>query len=152
MNNRPNRPIYLDNQATTQCDPRVVQVMLPFFTEHFGNPHSAEHAMGRFAEEAVEAARGHVAALIGADAREIVLTSGATESNNIAIKGLARFAAAQGDPRKRIITAATEHKCVLEAVADLEAEGFEPVVLPVRPDGLLDPDAVRDVLDPRLQQ
>lgn len=146
MNNRPNRPIYLDNQATTQCDPRVVQVMLPFFTEHFGNPHSAEHAMGRFAEAAVETARAHVAALIGADAREIVLTSGATESNNIAIKGLARFAAGQGDPRKRIITAATEHKCVLEAVADLEAEGFEPVVLPVRPDGLLDPDAVREAL------
>jgi cysteine desulfurase len=146
MNNRPNRPIYLDNQATTQCDPRVVQAMLPFFTEHFGNPHSAEHAMGRFAEEAVETARTHVAALIGADAREIVFTSGATESNNIAIKGIARFAAQQGDPRKRIITAATEHKCVLEAVADLAAEGFEPVVLPVRPDGLLDPEAVREAL------
>ena len=72
MNNRPNRPIYLDNQATTQCDPRVVQVMLPFFTEHFGNPHSAEHAMGRFAEEAVETARGHVAALIGADAPAVL--------------------------------------------------------------------------------
>jgi cysteine desulfurase len=146
MNNRPNRPIYLDNQATTQCDPRVVQVMLPFFTEHFGNPHSAEHAMGRFAEEAVETARTHVAALIGADAREIVFTSGATKSNNIAIKGIARFAAQQGDPRKRVITAATEHKCVLEAVADLAAEGFEPVVLPVRPDGLLDPEAVREAL------
>ena len=146
MNNRPNRPIYLDNQATTQCDPRVVQVMLPFFTEHFANPHSAEHAMGRFAEDAVETARAHVAALIGADAREIVFTSGATESNNIAIKGIARFAAQQGDPRKRVITAATEHKCVLEAVADLAAEGFEPVVLPVRPDGLLDPDAVREAL------
>ena len=146
MNNRPNRPIYLDNQATTQCDPRVVQVMLPFFTEHFANPHSAEHAMGRFAEDAVEMARAHVAALIGADAREIVFTSGATESNNIAIKGIARFAAQQGDPRKRVITAATEHKCVLEAVSDLAAEGFEPVVLPVRPDGLLDPDAVREAL------
>ena len=146
MNDRPNRPIYLDNQATTPCDPRVVQAMLPFFTEHFGNPHSAEHAMGRFAEEAVETARVHVAALIGADAREIVFTSGATESNNIAIKGLARFAAGQGDPRKRIITAATEHKCVLEAVADLAAEGFEPVVLPVRPDGRLDPEAVRTAL------
>jgi cysteine desulfurase len=120
--------------------------MLPFFTEHFGNPHSAEHAMGRFAEDAVETARGHVAALIGADAREIVFTSGATESNNIAIKGIARFAAQQGDPRKRVITAATEHKCVLEAVADLAAEGFEPVVLPVRPDGLLDPEAVREAL------
>lgn len=146
MNTLPNRPIYLDNQATTPCDPRVVQAMLPFFTEHFGNPHSAEHGMGRFAEAAVETARGQVAALIGADPREIVFTSGATESNNIAIKGAARHAASQGDPRRRIVTAATEHKCVLEAVADLAAEGFEPVVLPVRPDGLLDPDAVRAAL------
>ena len=142
----PNRPIYLDNQATTQCDPRVVQVMLPFFTEHFGNPHSAEHAMGRFAEGAVEAARGHVAALIGADVREVVFTSGATESNNIAIKGVARQAVRSGDGRRRIITVATEHKCVLESVADLAAEGFEPVVLPVRPDGTVDPEVVRAAL------
>jgi cysteine desulfurase len=143
---RPNRPIYLDNQATTACDPRVVQAMLPFFTEHYGNPHSAEHAMGRFAEAAVEQARAHIAALIGADPREIVLTSGATESNNIAIKGAARHAAAQGTTSRRIVTVATEHKCVLESVADLAAEGFEPVFLPVRPDGLLDPAALRDAL------
>jgi cysteine desulfurase len=136
---RPNRPIYLDNQATTPCDPRVVQAMLPWFTERFGNPHSAEHAMGREAEAAVEAARAEVAALIGAEAREIVLTSGATESNNIAIKGAARHALAVGDPRRRIVTVATEHKCVLESAADLAAEGFEPVILPVSPDGLLDP-------------
>jgi cysteine desulfurase len=136
---RPDRPIYLDNQATTPCDPRVVQAMLPWFTERFGNPHSAEHAMGREAEAAVEAARAEVAALIGAEAREIVLTSGATESNNIAIKGAARHAAAYGEPRRRIVTVATEHKCVLESVSDLAAEGFEPVVLPVRPDGTLDP-------------
>lgn len=142
----PNRPIYLDNQATTPCDPRVVALMLPFFTEHFGNPASAEHTMGRFAEAAVEAARDHVAALIAADPREIVFTSGATESNNIAIKGLARHAVQSGDPRRRIITVATEHKCVLESVADLAAEGFEPVVLPVRPDGTLDPEAVRAAL------
>jgi cysteine desulfurase len=147
MNERPNRPIYLDNQATTPCDPRVVQAMLPFFTEHFGNPHSAEHAMGRFAEEAVETARGHVAALIGADAREVVFTSGATESNNIAIKGAARHAARSGDERRRMVTVATEHKCVLESVADLAAEGFEPVVLPVGPDGLVDPEAVRAALE-----
>ncbi len=139
MDPRPNRPIYLDNQATTPCDPRVVAVMLPFFTERFGNPHSAEHAMGRDAEAAVEAARGEIAALIGAEAREIVLTSGATESNNIAIKGAARFAAGQDSLRRRIITVATEHKCVLESVNDLAAEGFEPVILPVRADGLLDP-------------
>ncbi len=134
----PNTPVYLDNQATTPCDPRVVQAMLPFFTERFGNPHSVEHAVGLDAEEAVETARAQVAALIGAEAREIVFTSGATESNNIAIKGAARFAASQGNPRRRVITVATEHKCVLESVADLAAEGFEPVVLPVRPDGLLD--------------
>ena len=143
---RPNRPVYLDNQATTPCDPRVVAAMLPWFTERFGNPHSAEHQMGQEAAAAVEAARAEVAALIGAEAREIVLTSGATEANNIAIKGAARFAAGQDDPRRRVITVATEHKCVLESMADLAAEGFEPVVLPVRPDGLLDPDALRDAL------
>lgn len=146
MTQRPNRPIYLDNQATTACDPRVVQVMLPYFTEHFGNPHSAEHAMGRFAEAAVEQARAQVAALIGADPREVVFTSGATESNNIAIKGAARHAATQGTDRRRIITLATEHKCVLESVADLQTEGFEPVILPVRPDGLADLGLVRDAL------
>ncbi len=129
------RPIYLDNQATTPCDPRVLAAMLPWFTERFGNPHSAEHAMGREAEDAVEAARAQVAALIGAEPREIVLTSGATESNNIAIKGTARHALAHGGPRRRVVTLATEHKCVLEAVRDLAAEGFEPVVLPVRPNG-----------------
>ena len=136
---RPNRPVYLDNQATTPCDPRVLAVMLPWFTERFGNPHSAEHRMGQEAEQAVEGARAEVAALLGADAREIVLTSGATESNNIAIKGAARHAAQQETARRRVVTVATEHKCVLESVADLVAEGFEPVFLPVRPDGLLDP-------------
>ena len=142
----PNRPVYLDNQATTPCDPRVLAAMLPWFTEHFGNPHSAEHAMGRQADTAVEQARGQVAALIGAEAREMVFTSGATESNNIAIKGAARHAAADGDPRRRVVTLATEHKCVLESVADLRAEGFEPVVLPVRPDGLLDPELLAAAL------
>ncbi len=134
----PNRAVYLDNQSTTPCDPRVVAAMLPFFTERFGNPHSAEHAMGQDAADAIEAARAHVAALIGADPREIVFTSGATEANNLAIKGVARHAALLGDPRRRVVTLATEHKCVLESVADLAAEGFEPVVLPVGADGLLD--------------
>ena len=146
---RPNHPVYLDNQATTPCDPRVVAAMLPWFTERFGNPHSAEHAMGRQAEQAVEAARAQVAALIGADPREIVLTSGATESNNIAIKGAARFHAARfntSSERRRIVTVATEHKCVLESVADLAAEGFEPVVLPVGADGLLDPAVLAEAL------
>ncbi len=143
---RPNQPVYLDNQATTRCDPRVVQVMLPYFSEEYGNPHSAEHIMGQRAEAAVENARAQVAATIGADAREVIFTSGATEANNIAIKGAARFAASMGDPRRRILTVATEHKCVLESVADLTAEGFEPVVLSVRPDGLLDPETLREAL------
>ncbi|MGD0431844.1 MAG: aminotransferase class V-fold PLP-dependent enzyme [Acetobacteraceae bacterium] len=147
---RPNRPVYLDNQATTRCDPRVVEAMLPWFTEQYGNPHSVEHVMGRTAEAAVETARGHVAALLGAGTREVVFTSGATESNNIAIKGAARFAARyspQGDEvRRRIVTVATEHKCVLESVADLKDEGFEPVFLPVRADGLLDPDVLREAV------
>jgi cysteine desulfurase len=131
--------VYLDNQATTPCDPRVVAAMLPFFTERFGNAHSAEHGMGQESEQAVEHARAQVAALIEAEPREVVFTSGATEANNLAIKGAARFAARQGSARRRVITVATEHKCVLESVADLAAEGFEPVVLPVAPDGLLDP-------------
>jgi cysteine desulfurase len=143
---RPNRPVYLDNQATTRCDPRVMTAMLPWFTEHYGNPHSVEHVMGTEAEAAVEDARGHVAALIGADAKEVVFTSGATESNNIAIKGAARHALRAGNERRRVVTVATEHKCVLESVADLAAEGFEPIFLPVRPDGLLDPDALREAV------
>ena len=144
---RPNRPVYLDNQATTRCDPRVMEAMLPWFTEHYGNPHSVEHVMGTEAEAAVEDARGQVAALIGADAKELVFTSGATESNNIAIKGAARFAQHAGNERRRIVTVATEHKCVLESVGDLGQEGFEPVFLPVLADGLLDPDALRAALE-----
>src|SRR5690349_7463825 len=122
---RPNRPIYLDNHATTPPDPRVLAAMRPWWEENFANPASVEHAMGRAAEAAVETARGEVAALIGAGAQEIILTSGATEANNIALKGVARFAraggdmrfaAAQGDERRRIVTLVTEHKCVLESV------------------------------------
>jgi len=142
----PNRPVYLDNQATTRCDPRVVEAMLPWFTEEYGNPHSVEHVMGLKAEAAVEAARAQVAGLIGAEANEVIFTSGATESNNIAIKGAARFAARMGDARRRIITVATEHKCVLEAVGDLADEGFEPIFVAVRPDGLVDPEVLREAL------
>ncbi len=142
-----NRPVYLDNQATTPCDPRVVEAMLPWFTEKFGNPHSADHRMGREAGEAVEEARAAIACLLGAEPREIVLTSGATESNNLAIKGAARFAAAHGTPRRRVVTVATEHKCVLAAVQDLAEEGFEPVILPVRPDGLVDLDHLGSAVD-----
>jgi len=138
--------IYLDNQATTPCDPRVLAAMLPFFAERFGNPASAEHLMGADAEAAVETARAHVAALIGAGANEVIFTSGATESNNVAIKGAARHARRTGDARRRIVCPATEHKCVRESVSDLAEEGFEPVFLPVRPDGLLDPDRLRAAL------
>ena len=146
---RPNAPIYLDNHATTPVDPRVLAVMRPWWEENFANPHSVEHAMGRAAEEAVEAARAEIAELIGAEAREVVLTSGATESNNLAIKGAARFAASQGNERRRIVTLVTEHKCVLESVRDLAAEGFEPVLLPVGPDGLVDLDRLREAVDDR---
>jgi cysteine desulfurase len=138
--------IYLDYQATTPCDPTVFETMAPWFTEQFGNPHSTGHLPGALAAEAVERARAGIASLIGAEAREIVLTSGATEANNLAIKGAARHLRAMGDPRRRVITVATEHKCVLESVRDLGAEGFEPVVLPVRADGGLDPDRLHDAL------
>jgi cysteine desulfurase len=148
--NRPplsNQPVYLDNQATTRCDPRVLAAMLPWFSEQYGNPHSVEHVMGRIAEAAVDTAREHVASLLGVESREIVFTSGATESNNIAIKGAARFASRHGDgSRRRVVTVATEHKCVVESVADLKDEGFEPVFLPVGSDGLLDPRVLRDAL------
>ena len=133
--NRAVQPIYLDNQATTPTDPRVVEAMLPFFTERFGNPHSTGHAYGWDAEEAVEQARGELAALIGASPREVIFMSGATEANNLAIKGAARFRRAQ---RPHVVTCATEHKCVLESCRSLEREGFRVDVLPVRPDGLLD--------------
>ncbi len=145
----PNRPIYLDHHATTPADPRVLAAMRPWWEENFANPASIEHALGRAAEEAVEQARAHIADLIGAEAREIVLTSGATEANNLAIKGAARFAASQGSDRRRILTVATEHKCVLESVRDLAAEGFEPVILPVDANGLLPLDTLRDALDDR---
>ena len=133
--NRPKLPIYLDYQATTPVDPRVLARMLPYFSEKFGNPGSATHAFGRAAEDACERARGEVAALIGAEAREIVFTSGATEANNLAIKGLARFA---GEGRRHIVTLATEHKCVLESCQAMAAEGFRLSVLPVERSGLLD--------------
>ena len=130
--------IYLDNQATTACDPRVYAAMQPFFEAEYGNPHSAGHDLGRRAADAVETARAEVAALIGADPREIVFTSGATEANNLAIKGVARHAARMGDPRRRIVTVATEHPCVLESALALRGEGFDVVLLPVGCDGLVD--------------
>ena len=134
--NRPKLPIYLDYQATTPCDPRVVQAMLPWFTEKFGNPHSRSHSFGWEAEEAVEKARRQVASIIGADEREIVFTSGATESNNTALKGVARF---YKDRRDHLVTAVTEHKCVLDSCRHLEQEGLKVTYLPVKKDGLIDP-------------
>jgi cysteine desulfurase len=130
------KPIYLDYQATTPCDPRVVEAMLPYFTEKFGNPHSLTHAYGREAEAAVEIARAQLAALIGAESREIVFTSGATEANNMAVKGAARFHRQFG--RDHVVTLATEHKCVLESAKALEAEGFRVSYLPVEHNGLVD--------------
>ncbi|MBQ0961184.1 IscS subfamily cysteine desulfurase [Ideonella sp. 4Y11] len=129
------KPIYLDYAATTPVDPRVVQAMLPYLYEQFGNPASRSHAFGWAAEEAVEIAREQVAALIGADPREIVWTSGATESNNLAIKGAAQFHQAKG---KHLITVQTEHKAVLDTMRELERAGFEVSYLPVQADGLLD--------------
>jgi cysteine desulfurase len=133
--NEPAKPVYLDYQATTPVDPRVLETMLPYFTEKFGNPHSRSHAYGWEAEEAVETARRHVAALINADEREIVFTSGATESNNLALIGVARF---YKDRKNHIVTVVTEHKCVLDAARHLEQEGFKVTYLPVKQDGLVD--------------
>ena len=133
-------PIYLDNQSTTPVDPRVLEAMLPYFSEHYGNPHSTSHAYGRIAAEAIENARGEVAALIHADPREIVFTSGATEANNLAIKGAAHFARAHpqnGQLRDHIVALQTEHKCVVESCRELEREGFSVTYLPVEADGLL---------------
>lgn len=129
------RPVYLDYSATTPVDPRVVQKMVPWLYEQFGNPASNSHAYGWDAEEAVEAARAQVAQLVNADPREIVWTSGATESNNLALKGAAHFHAGRG---KHIITLKTEHKAVLDTCKELEREGFQVSYLDVQENGLLD--------------
>jgi cysteine desulfurase len=139
----PHLPIYMDYGATTPCDPRVVDAMIPWLRDHFGNPASRSHAWGWEAEEAVEKARGQVAALIGADPREIVWTSGATESNNLAIKGAAHFYASRG---KHLVTVKTEHKAVLDTMRELERQGFEVTYLDVQDNGLLDLDRFRDAL------
>ena len=141
----PHFPIYMDYGATTPVDPRVVDVMVPWLREHFGNPASRSHAWGWEAEEAVEKARADVADLIKADPREIVWTSGATESINLAIKGAAHFYASRG---KHLITVKTEHKAVLDTMRELERQGFEVTYLDVQEDGLLDLDRFRDALRP----
>ena len=140
-----NMPIYMDYSATTPIDPRVADKMIPYITEHFGNPASRSHPYGWEAENAVETARGHVAALVNADPREIVFTSGATESNNLAIKGVAQF---YHDKGKHIITVKTEHKAVLDTGRGLERQGFEVTYLDVLENGLLDLDAFKAAIRP----
>jgi len=144
--NRPATPIYLDYQATTPVDPRVLQAFLPYFTEKFGNPHSRNHPHGWVAEEAVEKAREQVAALIGADPREVIFTSGATESNNLALKGVMRF---HKEKKNHLITAVTEHKCVLDSARHLEMEGIDVTYLPVQPNGLVDLKVLEAAITPK---
>ncbi len=136
-------PIYLDNHATTQCDPRVVETMLPYFSENFGNAASRNHSFGWVAEEGVETARKQIADLIGANSKEIVFTSGATESNNLAIKGVAEMYAERGN---HIITVATEHKAILDTCKHLEKQGIRVTYLPLQGDGLVDLDMLRDAI------
>jgi cysteine desulfurase len=138
-------PIYLDYSATTPVDPRVANKMIPFLTEHFGNPASRSHAFGWEAEVAVEEARGHVAALLNADPKEIIWTSGATEGNNLAIKGAANFNKAKG---KHIITQKTEHKATLDTVRELERQGFEATYLDPEPNGIVDLEKFKAAIRP----
>ena len=138
--------VYLDYQATTPVDPAVLDAMLPYFTDGFANPHSVQHAPGLAAAAATDDARAKIAEVIGAEPREIIFTSGATEANNLAIKGAVRFALEHGQ-RRHIVTFATEHKCVLEASNDLQAEGARVTILPVGADGLIDLDQFVDALE-----
>ena len=140
-----NYPIYLDYSATTPVDPRVAAKMIPYLTEHFGNPASRSHAYGWKTEEAVEEARGHVAALLGADPREIVWTSGATEGNNLAIKGAAQFYKTKG---RHLITQKTEHKATLDTMRELERQGFECTYLDVEENGLVDLEKFKAAIRP----
>ena len=138
-------PIYLDNSATTQVDPRVVDAMLPWLTSQYGNPASSSHAFGRAARGAVESARDQVAALLNADPREIVWTSGATESDNLAIKGAALARQSRG---KHLITIQTEHKAVIDTMHDLERQGFTVTLLAPEPNGLVDPEKFKAAIRP----
>lgn len=140
------KPIYLDTQATSIMDPRVLDAMLPYMIERFGNPHSRTHHYGWESEKAVENARAQVASLIGADPKEIVFTSGATESNNISVKGVAKFYAK--DTKKHIITTQIEHKCVLDSCRSLENSGFTVTYLPVKPTGLIDINELAKAITP----
>lgn len=139
------RPIYLDMQATTPTDPRVVDSMLPYLTGLFGNPHSRTHAYGWETEKATDEAREHIAKLIGADSKEIIFTSGATESNNMSIKGVARF---YRNTKKHVITSQTEHKCVLDSCRHLQDEGFDVTYLPVGQNGLINLEDLEKAIRP----
>lgn len=139
------RPLYLDAQATTPLDPRVLDAMMPYSVSYYGNPHSRTHAYGWESEQAVEHARKQVADLIGADPKEIVFTSGATESNNISVKGVARF---YKKNKKHVITTQTEHKCVLDSCRSLESEGLEVTYLPVMKNGLIDMELMEAAIRP----
>ena len=139
------KPIYLDYSSTTPVDPRVAEKMIPFITEHFGNPASRSHSFGWTAEEAVEEARDEVAKLVNADPREIVWTSGATESNNLAIKGASHFYSTKG---KHILTVATEHKCVIDSFRELEREGYTATYLEPEPNGLVDLEKFKKAIRP----
>ncbi len=145
MDTTPHFPIYMDYSATNPCDPRVVDAMIPWLREHFGNPASRSHAWGWEAEAAVEKARDQIAALIGADPREIVWTSGATESNNLALKGAAGFYKTKG---KHLITVKTEHKAVLDTMRELERQGFEVTYLDVQEDGLVNLEVFKAAIRP----
>eukprot|EP00090_Calanus_glacialis_P038150 TRINITY_DN6663_c0_g1_i1.p1 TRINITY_DN6663_c0_g1~~TRINITY_DN6663_c0_g1_i1.p1 ORF type:complete len:427 (+),score=155.79 TRINITY_DN6663_c0_g1_i1:35-1315(+) len=139
------KPLYMDSQATTSLDPRVLDTMMPFLTSYYGNPHSRTHQYGWESEAAMETAREQVANLIGADPKEIIWTSGATESNNITVKGVGRFYASK---KKHVITTQTEHKCVLDSCRILEAEGVEVTYLPVKTDGLVDMEKLEAAIRP----
>lgn len=141
------RPIYLDAQATTPVDPRVLDAMLPYLTGMYGNPHSRTHAYGWESEKAADQAREHIARLIGADPKEIIFTSGATESNNMSIKGVARFFGRSGK-KKHIITCQTEHKCVLDSCRHMQDEGFDVTYLPVQANGLINLDELKAAIRP----
>ncbi len=145
MTTQRKHPIYLDYSATTPVDPRVAEKMIPWLTEHFGNPASRSHGYGWEAEEAVENARAEVAKLVNADPKEIIWTSGATESDNLALKGAAHFYKTKG---KHLITMKTEHKAVLDTMRELEREGFEVTYLDPEPNGLLDLDKFKAALRP----
>lgn len=139
------KPLYLDAQATTPLDPRVLDAMMPYMTYSYGNPHSRTHMYGWESEEAVETARQHISDLIGANPKEIIFTSGATESNNLAVKGIAHF---YGAKKRHIITTQTEHKCVLDSCRALEGEGFEITYLPVCSTGIISLDELESAIRP----